>query len=533
MNRLLSYLFLLALWAVFPARLLAEEAFDFGLSNVTSPLKSNKPLVSDKPGFKDYDGREIATGFGQQVTCQHIPSRRALTGEMCAINKIINTVDVGAGQQGLEKILNDDLNDYAEFITVAKVGVAYNPIVSVRDNSCYYAAGTTAGFCIVAGSGNTVLSLDVIGLMSITFYRDGEIVGHDAVREGQSGSGINLSLVNIPGTDQTSVNLTVVAPEIFDEISLDFDGVTVGVGQLIRIKYAFIGDAKKFTITSNHDEGSIAGAEAAKKYTPYEYFLIENDGVDPAGLDDATFKDKYDVELDYAKGWNPVLLGIPFPIVASQVGLMLDSDYTNNMPLTPIIGAVYMGGGKFMMKYSQDPDREVYQPGTEVGFSYKNGALLDLTLGSAIEIILFDREGNKVQSETLEAGVLGLGVAEGGDGTAAIVGKVPFSGAEIRFYGGLKVDLGGMGIHYGFVQEAPIVRHHCPLNPSADMALCAEQTSVQLHSNPDIAVTWSLGRFLNPDGTEGPNTASITPGGLVTGLSEKGSYEFEIGRAHV
>ena len=43
--------------------------------------------------------------------------------------------------------------------------------------------------------------------------------------------------------------------------------------------------------------------------------------------------------------------------------------------------------------------QEVFKAGSEVGFKYKNVAFLDLSLGSAVNIELFNRAGKNVQTE--------------------------------------------------------------------------------------------------------------------------------------
>ncbi|MCM1141755.1 MAG: T9SS type A sorting domain-containing protein, partial [Muribaculum sp.] len=147
----------------------------------------------------------------------------------------------------------------------------------------------------------------------------------------------------------------------------------------------------------------------------------------------------------------------------------------------------------------------------------------------------FDRNGNKVQTTEVGAGVLKLGVGQGGTGTACITSTVPFSGAELRMNGVLKVDLGGMGIHYAYIRYRTDVRHECPINPSADFALCGQQTEVQLMSNPNISVTWSLEGYYPYDFNTcevkkepAPCSATVTSGGKVTGLNadEPGEYVF-------
>ena len=146
-----------------------------------------------------------------------------------------NSVGVGSWTASLSNMLNDNLDDYCEFNAVASVGVGMDPLVSVRDRSCYYAKGTEAGFCVVAGSGNSVLSLELISFMQIGFYRDGHLIGNVAVKEGQNGSGVQLSVIQIPGTNDACVYFTADAPGVFDEVCLQpGDGLAdVNAGQIL------------------------------------------------------------------------------------------------------------------------------------------------------------------------------------------------------------------------------------------------------------------------------------------------------------
>lgn len=510
----LKTLFFLSLLLLLPSKIKAEGLKDlFDSDRVIEEIsKTNKPLVFTDETYRDYDGTTQEVRTGVSVPFQYLGNRRALTGRNCGINRIINTVDVGSGQKDLDKVVNDDLNDYGEFISTVSVSLTYSPLVSIKDASCYYAKGTTAGYCIISGGGSTVLSLDLIKALSISFYRDGKLIETVPVSEGQDGAGINLSLVNIPGSDGAGTCLSATAPCVFDEISLDINGgLNIGVGQLYRVKYAFVGDAREFTITENKQNGSIVTSKT--ELTPFQKY------------DDAN---KY-VDLDYMKGWNPVLLGIPLPLLNSEIRKMTNEDLEDYASITPIVGLAYKGGAKFMMKDQNNSKREVYEPGTEVGFCYTFAMAASIDLGNSIEIILFDRNGNKVQTESISSSVLGLSVGNGGKGSSCITSKVPFSGAEIRFYGGLSINIGVIGVHYAFVREKPDIRHNCLINPSADISLCDEQTSYQLMSNPEIPVKWTFEKFIpadEDDEEEYELTVRVTEGGYVTGLSEPGQYIF-------
>ena len=92
--------------------------------------------------------------------------------------------------------------------------------------------------------------------------------------------------------------------------------------------------------------------------------------------------------------------------------------------------------------------------------------------------------------------------------------NVPFSGAEIRFLTTVSVDLGAITINYPYIREAPDVRHHCPLTPSSDATLCPDIKSLQLKSNPEISVIWSVYHKPSAD-----DPVAVTPDGHVTNIS--------------
>ena len=509
-------------------RAFAAETNDliFGSSAVRDSIATNKehrPIYHDNPDwllqFPDGKIESYENGYTDLpkdgwIEYKYLNNRRALTGERCAINKMANSVGVGSWTASLGNMLNDNLDDYCEFNAVASVGVGMDPIVSVRDRSCYYAKGTEAGFCIVAGSGNSVLSLELISFMQIGFYRDGHLIGNVAVKEGQSGSGVELSLIQIPGSDDACVYFTADAPGVFDEICLQpGDGLAdVNAGQILRVKYAFVGRSKMWTVTSNTENG-VLSPDFGSKTSAYG----------------KAYPDMANVKLKKAQGWNPVLLGLPFPMVASEIERLTDDNLDNYISLSPVLAIGYQGGAKFLLTKDytpahpelEDDNQEIFNTGTEVGFAYNFGQLLKLDVGTWINIRLFDRNNNIIQDETVKAEVLNLSVAKGGMQKTSIISNVPFSGAEIRFLTTLSVDLGGIFIHYPYVREAPDVRHHCPITPSNDVTLCPDVTSYWLKSNPEISVTWSVDYV--PEG----ESVSVTTDGHVTDIEGEGPFVFK------
>ena len=427
----------------------------------------------------------------------YLGNRKALTGVNCVLNKYVRSVGVASWSTDLGALLNDDLDDYAEFAGVAELGLTANPMLGIRDLKNYYAKGTKAGFCIVAGSGSGVLALNVIKAYSIGFYRDGKLVGSKAVEEGADGAGVALKLIQIPGSDDAVIMMTATSDWLFDEITFDRSGgLEVSAGDIMRIKYAFVGEATEYRITHSG-------------ITKYNATVgLENP------LDEQATHDNL-------KGYNPVLLGIPFPLVDSEVDKMWNEKDDDYAAMTPIIAIGYQGGAKFIAQTVADQG-EAFPAGYEVGFKYKFGSALDLDIGGTLNVRLFDRDGNIIQTENISTTVLGLTIGSGGDGTVNITAAQPFSGAELRFLTGVSVKLGAIGVHYAFVKAKPDINHSCPINPSVSGDICDDLAGFQLRSNPDVSVTWIV--------EEAPyenNILELTPGGKVTGLNgAKGRYVF-------
>lgn len=468
-------------------------------------VKCSKPIWTnnweDLPSDKKKDGYvkfDNDPKYGN-MTFRRLRNRRALTGEECTVNKLIGVVGVGSWAKDLGALTDEDLDNYAQVNAVVKAGVTVDPMVSVKDMQNYYTKGTVAGYAIVAGSGSSVLSLDVIKAFSIGFYRDGKLQGVVPVREGQNGSGVTLKLLQIPGSDKICAMLTAESDWLFDEISLDCSGgIQADVANLMKIKYAFVGEPTEFTIT----DGGI------KKFNDF-------------------FDNKPTISLKKMQGWNPVLLGIPFPFVNAEVRKMTDDNPDNFATITPILNVGYQGGAKFMMKNDTNPNAEAFEAGMEAGFKYKMDAVLSLTAGTWINVLLFDHNGNKVQEETISAQVLNLSLVQIGDGTVSVKAKVPFSGCEIRFLTVLGVNVGGMGIHYGFVRMAPDVSHRCAIKPTISSNICESQSSFTLRSNPKVSVTWALSGAWDLDGNDimATTPVRVTPDGNVTHM-EVGRYTF-------
>ena len=426
---------------------------------------------------------------------EQLGGRKALVGKGCVVNQFATNVQLLSGISGLENLVDEDLDNFATFTTGVAVGVTEQPLFSVKDINNTYAAGTEAGICMVSSQSGGLLSLSVISLFSILVYNDGELVETISdLESGQAGSGVGLDLIKIPGSDNMAVNLTCTPQHKFDELYVvQSGGLDVNVIKELKFKYAFVGAPRQCVMTDN--------------------------GIKEYGGSGAEVK---------ANASCTVAL-IPTPTVDADN--LVDDDLTNATSIVSVLSIGYKGAAKLStdpnepycgVKNSSPEPTVTFPAGSEVGFVYTNGSALDLALGNYIEVKVYNTDGT-TQTERVEAGVLALGVAEGGRMTSSVVADKEFYAFEIGFYASVNVNLGTINVHYGFVNEPAMVNHHCPINPSVDSEICDVQSTYQLLSNPSLSVQWSLKSadpFTDYAGESWPEDLSqvvtVTPSGAVT-----------------
>ena len=416
-------------------------------------------------------------------------NRRALVGPGCMINSLFDGVEVVSGTKDLQNICNDDLDDYATIPALVGATVVASPIISVKDNQHCYAGGTEAGFVICAKSNASILTLDLAKFYKIQFLKDGEKVGDlQSISTGKSVTGLGLSLLTFPGSDQVNKLYMATAPGNFDEIKLVQCGVDANVLSAINIKYAFVGKAREYTLTNNEENGISKYAEEQGRKT----FTLDAQGKKPTHtLGEVSRGDVIDEKLD--NGYAAVV-GAVVPVS------------------TPVTVVAKPSDGK-----------EAFPKGTEVGFKFNGFNLANLSVGSGVELTLFNKENKEIGKYDISNKLLGLGLIEDTkDGEVVMRAPAAFSAAKI-FFKGIGIQVGGTSVNYAFVRMAPnAASHHCPIDATSSRDVSGSVNQFQLQHNKDMDVTWTVQSY-----PEGAADVEVVPtSGLVSNLSLPGKYVF-------
>lgn len=418
----------------------------------------------------------------------YLKNRRALVGPGCTVNSVGDGVKVLSGLKDPQNLCNNNLDDYASFPGLVDATVAASPVVSIKDNKHYYAKGTEAGFTICTNSNAGILKVDVSTLYGIKFFKDGKAVSDMvAVKTGQNITGLGLSLLTIPGNSMVTKSFVAEAPEDFDEVQLYRLGVKANLGEVLNIKYAFVGKARQYTITNNKENGIAKYAQEQGRGA----FTLE------AKADGPTDK-----------------LGL------SRKNL-IDEDLTNSFTVSAVLK---IGSSLPVTVVARPSDgKEVFPAGTEVGFKYNSSTVLNLGVGNGATITLYDKDNKKIKEYPIEATVLGLNVIKTSkDGELVLKAPQGFSAVKLQFPGVLDINLGKDDVNYAFVRMAPdLATHHCPIEATASHNVCGCENEYQLTHNASVPVTWRL--------VSQPADSNISLNeqtGKVTNIYVPGDYTF-------
>lgn len=391
--------------------------------------------------------------------------------------------------QDLQNLCDENLDNYATIFNVAEVVAGGSPVISIKDNQNCYASGMVAGFVICANSNAKVLLLGLAEYYKIQFMKDGKAVGDlQPISSGNSITGLGLSLLTFPGSDQVNQLYVATAPGDFDEIKLvQIKLLSAEAGKSINFKYAFVGDAREYTITNNPNNGITKYAKEQGR----EAFKLEAYGKKPTHTAfEASRDDVIDANLTNGYVVGAVLeLGksSPVTVVARSTGNM-----------------------------------EAFHKGTEIGFRYSGFSVADLGFGEGAALTLYDKDNKEIDTYSLSKNVLGLGVVKvDKNGEFVMRAPVDFSAAKLQFTG-VALNLGGTSVNYAFVRMAPeLASHHCPLNITASTDVCGCENTFDLQHNASLPVTWSV-----KSQPEGSNVTLSATTGHVENMYIPGKYVF-------
>ncbi len=339
-------------------------------------------------------------------------SRVPLTGVGRTIgNMSPGLVSLLGGQGNLNNILDNDLENKAKLEGLATANVAYTQIISVKDMYRTYCGGQKAGF-VYEVTDSKLLTVDVLKLFTITLYNNGELKETFSVSEEGELLGLNLINVSTAGTNAQQV-VAVDVPDgmDFDEIAIGYGGVDASVLGSMNIYYAFVGETPVRTTVKNPDF-------------------------------DSNYYQKAAIYYDVWSSWTNW----------ANAGELTDESETNGPVIELIGGALnFIGGG---YKVTVDFGEKV-PAGSEVGFVFTTGDVLNLGIGSTVSLSTYNVKNNEPINKEIESytvgNVLGASAIGGGKGSYSFITTEDFQAVFMRIIG-LNVKVGTTRYLYAYTR---------------------------------------------------------------------------------
>lgn len=202
-------------------------------------------------------------------------------------------------------------------------------------------------------------------------------------------------------------------------------------------------------------------------------------------------------------------------------GDVIDENLTNGY--AAVVGALIPISTPVTVYAKPSDNEESFPKGTEVGFKFNGFNLANLSVGSGVELTLFNKENKEIGKYDISNKLLGLGLIEDTkDGEVVMRAPAAFSAAKI-FFKGIRIQVGGTSVNYAFVCMAPdAVSHHCPINITSSRDVPGSVNQFQLQHNKDVDVTWTVKSY--PEGAA--DVEVVATSGLVSNLSLHGKYVF-------
>lgn len=416
--------------------------------------------------------------------------RVPLVGAGRVVNNVsADLISVGAYAGEAEKLVDLDIaTNYFSPANIIGVQVAFNQIVSVRDLNHVYAGGQKAGFALKKSDGG-VLDLSVLSGLLVSTYLKGKQVG--SVKFSDSTSLIDLGLGNIVGG--TAMSVYVVEGDEkdfesdFDEIRLDFGGISVEIASDLQILYAYVGENPEIPAINVIKENQ-------EKYKlSYEYF--NNKVTAPRDMsswsDEYTFNRLINDDLDDSGAVVELFSGLGQPFITVDFG-------------------------KEVPAYS------------EIGFHLTTINGINVGIASTVELTAYAGDGHEIEKWS-ETDIVGLAAFGGSSTCVSMITKDPCKQIKIQLWGANIPLFGGTCIDYAYVREPTEVDVSSYINLT-DAVVYTPNYRFADPEKEGIEVTYEVTSWPPELGDKQPIITTIqneTSGkkNLLTGMNAIGDYE--------
>lgn len=377
---------------------------------------------------------------------------------LVGIGRIVDNISQGlvavaASQDGFNNIVDLNLDNSAS-LSGLNAKLLGDQILSVRDIYRTYAGGQKVGFVMSANDGG-VLKLEVLKLFVISLYKNGTLVkSYNASDDGKT---LSLNLLSIGNTGTQALTVEVGENYAFDEIMLATTGVVSADLGKVKIHYAFVGETPIHEITTQD--------------TPVP----------------TVYKD--DVK------WG-------------KVEEILDPDDSDGCTLYSGLALLNREAG-IDLHYS-------IPVGTEIGFIYQQGELLNLGLFNEISVTTYDAN-NKSIDEFSTNSLLGLSAIGGGKGAYSLIATKEGGEKVVIKKTGVGIDAGAFQLLRAFTRKAVAI------DPTSYFT-----TSEQ------ITTPYSSYKFAKPESGElslrcdDKDPSVVVNGNIVTGMKPGKEYNIVV-----
>lgn len=450
-------------------------------------------LPSDLPAKSFPEGKDWLPPAPPTIGCNN-----PIVGKGVVVDQLGGSlVSALASPADWELLTDGDLTNYISFNGLDLVGIGATSLVTLKDVVQTYPAGRRVGFVLEAEGG--LLGGDVLSDFEIRTYLNNQL--QETAPVGDVGSPIEVAINAGAGSRR---RVSFVTTQAFDEVELYLRGVAnISLVSAVRIYYAYeeVGGCDYNCITA---------------LTSTNYPAIT------ASTDCETFL-------------GPVCIEDGFE----------NFDNTINADTTDRASDLFV----FAESHYLDLDiGEDIPAGYEVGFAVEQVGLLNLlTLNvlSGIEITTYD-DDIEVESIFLNDPLANVGVLNGGINLLSFVSSQAFDQVRITISSVL-----GLGttyrIYYGFVRPDSDIDGFpdcvdtcvgdnnfdedgdgtpddcdmdCVVDAGPDFNVCSDADTFTIFA-AGAGETWSVV-------AGNPGSATITPAGVVTGLTVQGAYQFEL-----